>query len=58
MGRWCKTDKLTRGGRVCRPPSSPHKATCVLILRQMYMNEVERSECRLSTMLVSTVFSC
>lgn len=34
---------------------SPHRATCVLIL--MYMIEVEQSECRLSTMLVSSVFS-
>lgn len=33
---------------------SPHKATCVLILR---LDEVEQSECRLSTMLVGSVLS-
>lgn len=56
MGRWCKMDELTRGGAHLFAPS-PHKATCVLFLRLMYMIEVEQSECRLSTMLVSTVFS-
>lgn len=40
---------------VCPQPSQ--RATCVFPLPQTFMNGVERSECRLSTMLVSTVFS-
>lgn len=38
------------------PTQAPHKGHGVLILRVMYM--IEQSECRLSTILVSTVFTC
>lgn len=45
---------MTPGSHICLPPA-PHGGPHVPLLHPMFMNEVERSECRLSIVLVSVI---